>query len=72
MEKVLEPPKIDYMVGLEVLLMDGNVQPHRTHMMSEYLQIEDITQMDWSSYSSDLNLVEHVWDAFRQCSSTFL
>ncbi|GFV73685.1 transposable element Tcb1 transposase [Trichonephila clavipes] len=42
--------------------MDDNVRPHRANIVDECLQSEDITRMDWTAYSSDLNPIEHVWD----------
>ncbi|GFX27344.1 transposable element Tc1 transposase [Trichonephila clavipes] len=43
--------------------MDDNARPHRTLAVEELLESEDITRMDWTAYSSDLNPIEHVWDA---------
>ncbi|GFU45124.1 transposable element Tcb2 transposase [Trichonephila clavipes] len=49
-------------MGAEFLFMDDNARPHHTNIVDECLQSEDITLMDWSAYSPDLNPLEHVWD----------
>ncbi|KFM74662.1 Transposable element Tc3 transposase, partial [Stegodyphus mimosarum] len=49
-------------MGAQFVFMDDNVRPHRANIISECLQAEDITGMDWPAFSSDLNPVEHVWD----------
>ncbi|GFU81122.1 transposable element Tc3 transposase [Trichonephila clavipes] len=49
-------------MSAEFLFMGDNARPHRANIVDEYLQLEDITRMDWPAYSPDLSPIEHVWD----------
>ncbi|KFM74705.1 Transposable element Tcb1 transposase, partial [Stegodyphus mimosarum] len=49
-------------MGAQFVLMDDNARPHHANILSECLQSEDITRMDWPAFSPDLNPVGHVWD----------
>ncbi|GFX11004.1 transposable element Tc1 transposase [Trichonephila clavipes] len=50
-------------IGPDFIFMDDNVRPHRTLAVEELLESEGITRLDWPAYSTDLNPIEHVWDA---------
>ncbi|GFY09724.1 transposable element Tcb1 transposase [Trichonephila clavipes] len=53
-------------MGAEFLFMDDNACPHRAIIVEECLQSEDITRMDRSAYSPDLNPIERVWDTLER------
>ncbi|KFM71338.1 Transposable element Tcb1 transposase, partial [Stegodyphus mimosarum] len=65
-------------IGAQFVFMDDNARPHRANIVSECLQSEDITRIDWPAFSPDFNPVEHMWDilgrrvAARQPSPTRL
>ncbi|GBO00171.1 hypothetical protein AVEN_228412-1 [Araneus ventricosus] len=48
-------------VGPEFILMDDNARPHGAFLVDEFLESEDIRQMDWLARSPDVNPIEHVW-----------
>ncbi|GFX44190.1 transposable element Tcb2 transposase [Trichonephila clavipes] len=50
-----------FAMGDEFLFMDDNARPYRANIVDECLQSEDITRMDRTAYSPDLNPIVHVW-----------
>lgn len=64
-EEVLKPQVrlLSGDVGPEIWLVDDNARPHRTYVVSNYLQTKDFIRMDWLPYSPDLNPIDHVWGA---------
>ncbi|GBM62216.1 Transposable element Tcb2 transposase [Araneus ventricosus] len=57
-------------VGPEFILMDDNARPHRALLVDEFLESEDIRQMDWLDGSKDLNPIEHGWDVLGRAIAT--
>ncbi|GBM57320.1 hypothetical protein AVEN_157503-1 [Araneus ventricosus] len=49
-------------MGTDAIFMDDNARPHRARLVRSYLESETIPQMAWSTRSSDLNPIKHVWD----------
>ncbi|GFT75942.1 transposable element Tcb1 transposase [Trichonephila clavipes] len=48
-------------IGPNFIFMDANAWPHLTLAVEELLESEDITRMDWTAYSPDFNLIEHLY-----------
>ena len=44
------------------MLVDDNPAPHGANIVPEYLIGEDINQFEWSSYSLDMNPIDHMWN----------
>ncbi|GFX83629.1 transposable element Tcb2 transposase [Trichonephila clavipes] len=50
-------------IGDDFILMDDNCRPHRANLVEGLIFEEGIVLMEWPAYSSDMNPIEHVWDA---------
>ncbi|GFY32223.1 transposable element Tcb1 transposase [Trichonephila clavipes] len=63
---------------LTFVFMDDNACLRRANIVNEYLKSEDISRMDWRSFSPGFNPLQHVWHilgrriAARQPHPTFL
>ena len=44
--------------------------PHRSRVVTEYLQQDDITEMDQPAQSPDYNPIEHMWNELEVQSTT--
>ena len=48
----------------DVLLQQHNAYPHMVAVMQHALH--DVQQLSWLAISSDLSLIEHIWDMMKQ------
>ncbi|XP_047037261.1 uncharacterized protein LOC124642702, partial [Helicoverpa zea] len=58
-------PYADY-VGPNFLFMHDNARTHAAGIVREYLRDVNITVMDWSARSPDMNPIEHMWDELKR------
>ncbi|GFW19506.1 transposable element Tcb2 transposase [Trichonephila clavipes] len=57
-------------VDPDFIFMDDNVPCHRTVLIDDFLETENIQSMSWPANSPDLNPIEHVWNMLgRQISA---
>ncbi|GFV03866.1 transposable element Tcb2 transposase [Trichonephila clavipes] len=63
--EVLRPIEVPYAaaIGDDFILIDDNCRPHRANLVEDFLFEEGIVRMEWPGCSSDMNPIEHVWDA---------
>ncbi|GFV25868.1 transposable element Tcb2 transposase [Trichonephila clavipes] len=64
-DEILRPVLVPYAaaIGDDFILMDDNCRPHRANLVGDFLFEEGIVRMEWPACSSDMNPIEHVWDA---------
>ncbi|GFW82509.1 transposable element Tcb2 transposase [Trichonephila clavipes] len=64
-DEIFRPIVVTYAaaIGDAFILMDGNCMPHRANLVEDFFFEEGIVRMEWPACSSDMNPIEHVWDA---------
>ncbi|GFU69018.1 transposable element Tcb1 transposase [Trichonephila clavipes] len=67
-DEILRPIVVPYAVaiGNDFFLMDDNSRPHRANFVEDSLFKEGIKRLEWPARSTDMNPIEHVWDALRR------
>ncbi|GFX79672.1 hypothetical protein TNCV_2745911 [Trichonephila clavipes] len=48
-------------------LMEENARPLTARFVENFPEAETIRCMEWLAYSSDLNLIEQMWETIRRC-----
>jgi transposase len=63
---VLQPVVVPYFdnhpLATRPVYMDDNARPHRSRVVTAYLQSEAVTSVPFSAMRPDLNPKEHIWD----------
>ncbi|GFX35876.1 transposable element Tcb1 transposase [Trichonephila clavipes] len=64
-DEILRPIVVPYVaaIGEDFILMDDNCRPHHANLVEDFLFEEGFVRMEWPACSSDMNPIEHVWDA---------
>ncbi|GFV11219.1 transposable element Tcb2 transposase [Trichonephila clavipes] len=65
MDEILRPIADPYAaaIGDDFILMDDKCRPHHANLVEDFIFEEGIVRMEWPACSTNMNLIEHVWDA---------
>ncbi|GFX51433.1 transposable element Tcb2 transposase [Trichonephila clavipes] len=56
--------------GPDFIFMDDNAPCHRTVLIDDFLETENIQRISWLANSLDLNPIKHVWDILERKIAT--
>jgi transposase len=66
MRDVLQPVVVSHFdnhpLTTRPVYMDDNARPHRSKVVTAYLQSKAVTSVPWSAMSPDFNPIQHIWD----------
>ena len=62
MQPVVVPHFDNHPLATWPVHMDDNARPHRSRIVTTYLQREAVTSIPWPAMSPNLNPIEHIWD----------
>ena len=63
--QILQPEAVPFLQRHgPAILMHDNARPHVARICRQFLNRNNINVLPWPAVSSDMNLIEHIWDYF--------